>query len=142
MRHAISSALIAGALLLGVAGAARANVCVSIDEPRDTLSPQNRVASLLLIAKEFRTAGEQVVSDGCTVFYTLSHVKLGDIIIVTLSGPNGQREGRAQGMDDLPALYNQMVRSIITGQPMTGFNVIDRTNVTTAQATQQRVQAR
>src|SRR5258706_5666851 len=141
MRHAFSSALIAGALLLGSASAARANVCVNIDEPRDTLSSQDRVASLLLIAKEFQLAGEQVGSDECTVFYMLSHVKLGNIIIVTLSGPNGQREGRAQGMDDLPALYNQMVRSIITGQAMTGFNVIDRTNVTKAQAAQRRVQA-
>jgi hypothetical protein len=58
---------------------------------------------------------------------------------VTLSGPNGQREGRALGMDDLPALYNQMVRSMLTGRPMTGFNVIDRTNVTEAQTTQRRV---
>ena len=141
MRHAISSAFIIAALLLGAAGAARADVCVSIDEPRDTFSPQERVASLLLVTKEFRLAGEQVGSDGCTASYTLSHVKLGHVIIATLSGPNGQREGRAEGMDDLPALYNQMVRSIVTGQSMTGFNVIDRTNVTKAQATQQRVQA-
>jgi hypothetical protein len=43
-------------------------------------------------------------------------------------------------MDDLPALYSQMVRSIITGRPMTGFNVVDRTNVTEAQSVQRRVQ--
>ena len=141
MRHAFSRTLITGVLLLGAAGAARANVCVNIDEPRDTFSSQDRAASLLLIAKEFRQAGEQVDSDGCTAFYTLSHVRLGNVIIVTLSGPKGEREGRAQGMDDLPALYNQMVRSIITGQSMSGFNVVDRTNVTKAQATQRRVQA-
>jgi hypothetical protein len=143
MRHAICTALLAGLLLLGVAGragAAGANVCISIDEPRDTFSASDRAASLLLIAREFRQAGEQVESDSCTSFYVLSHVKLGNVIIVTLSGPNGQREGRAQGMDDLPALYNQMVRSILTGRPMTGFNVVDRTNVTEAQATQHRVQ--
>jgi hypothetical protein len=33
-----------------------------------------------------------------------------------------------------------MVRSIITGRPMTGFNVVDRTNVTEAQTIQRRVQ--
>src|SRR5437762_645582 len=115
MRHAISRTVIAGLLLLWVAGAARANICLNIDEPQDTLSPSDRAASLLLIAKEFRQAGEEVATDGCTSVYVLSHVKLGNIIIVTLSGPNGQREGRAQGMDDLPALYNQMVRSMITG---------------------------
>src|SRR5204863_5373108 len=95
---------------------------------------------LLLIAREFRHEGETVVAAGCTSAYVLSHVKLGNVIIVTLSGPNGQREGRAQGMDDLPALYNQLVRSMITGRPMSGFNVVDRTNVTEAQSTQRRVQ--
>jgi hypothetical protein len=127
-------------LLFGSSAAALANVCVTIDEPRDTLSSSDRAASLLLIAREFRQGGEDVVSQGCTSAYVLSHVKLGNVIIVTLSGPNGQREGRALGMDDLPALYSQMVRSIITGRPMTGFNVVDRTNVTEAQTTQRRVQ--
>src|SRR6266540_4213036 len=114
MRHVISRSLIAVVLLFAAAGPAAANVCVNIDESRDMFSAQDRVASLLLLAKEFQLAGEQVVSDGCTEFYALSHVRLGTIIIATLSGPNAQREGRAQGMDDLPALYNQMVRSIIT----------------------------
>jgi hypothetical protein len=34
-----------------------------------------------------------------------------------------------------------MVRSIVTGRPMSGFNVVDRTNVTAAQASSERVQA-
>jgi len=140
MRQAISRALFSALLLLSVAGAARADICINIDEPRDTFSSSDRAASLILISREFRQAGEQVGSDNCTSVYVLSHVKLGNVIIVTLSGPTGQREGRAQGMDDLPALYNQMARSLITGRPMTGFNVVDRTNVTEAQAIQHRVQ--
>jgi hypothetical protein len=141
MRPAISRALLTAFLLLGVAGAVQANVCVTIDEPQDTLSPADRTASLLLIAREFRQAGEDVGADTCTSMYVLSHVKLGNVIIVTLSGPSGQREGRAQGMDDLPALYNQMVRSMLTGKPMTGFNVVDRNNVTEAQTIQHRVES-
>jgi hypothetical protein len=66
---------------------------------------------------------------------------LGNTIVVTLTGPRGHREGTALGMDDLPALYSQMVRSMVTGRPMTGFNVIDRTNVTSAQASKERVPA-
>jgi len=62
--------------------------------------------------------------------------------VVTLSGQNRQREGTALGLDDLPALYSQMVRSIVTGRPMDGFNVVDRTNVTEAQeASRKRVQS-
>jgi hypothetical protein len=83
-------------------------------------------------------AGEQVVAD-CSTPYLLAHIKLGNSITVTLSGPKGERQGTAFGLEDLPALYNQMVRSLLTGRPMTGLAVVDRTNVTAAQATAQRV---
>src|SRR3954462_5563719 len=115
MRQAISRTLVAAFLLLAAAASASADICVNIDEPRDTLSLQDRAAALLLVTREFESAGEHVASDACTTFYTLAHVQLGTVIIVTLSGPAGQREGRAQGIDDLPGLYNQMVRSMITG---------------------------
>jgi len=140
MRHAISTALLAIVVWVGVAGTAAADVCVSIDEPRDTFNSADRSAALILIAREFRQEGLQVAADNCTADYVLSHVKLGNVIIVSLAGPNGQREGRALGMDDLPALYSQMVRSIVSGRPMAGFNVVDRTNVTEAQSVQHRVE--
>jgi hypothetical protein len=120
-------------------GAAEAAVCVSIDEARDTLSPQERAAALILVSKQFELAGEQVLPVGCPTQYSLSHVRLGDTIVVTLTGPNGSREATATGLDDLPALYNQMVRSILTRRPMTGFNVVDRTNVTETQAEARRI---
>jgi hypothetical protein len=114
--------------------AAGAEVCITVDEAQDTLSPQDRTAALLLVARQFELAGERVAPERCLMPYTVSHVRLGETIVVTLSGPNGHREGTALGLDDLPALYSQMVRSIVTGRPMAGFNVVDRTNVTEAQA--------
>ena len=116
-------------------------VCVSIDEAHDTFSPPDRAAALLLVARQFEFEGQRVVSQGCSISYTVSHVRLGRTIVVTLTGPNEHREGNALGLDDLPALYSQMVRSIVTGRPMSGFNVVDRTNVTVSQTTPQRVQA-
>lgn len=130
------------ALVLAVAaGVARADVCLTIDEPHDMLSAQDRSASLLLIARQFEVAGERVVADGCPASYVISHIKLGNTIVVTMSGPTEHREATALGLDDLPALYSQMVRSIVTGRPMTGFNVVDRTNVTASQESQRRVQS-
>jgi hypothetical protein len=120
------------------AATARAQVCVKIDESQDTLSQADRAAAVLLLNKQFSMAGEPVVAD-CPAPYLLAHIKLGNVITVTLSGPRGSREGTALGLDDLPALYNQMVRSLLTGRPMTGLAVVDRTNVTAAQATTQRV---
>src|SRR5258708_3008618 len=94
---------------------APADVCVTVDEAHDTLSPQDRAAAILLVARQFELAGRGAVSEGCPAAYTVSHVMLGNTIVVTLSGPNGPREGTALGLDDLPALYSQLVRSMVTG---------------------------
>jgi hypothetical protein len=131
--------LIAGFLLVAATDSARANVCIDIDESRDMLSPHDRTAALRLVANQFEAAGEIIATDQCDVQYVLSHIQLGRTIIVTISGPHGPVEATALGLDDLPALYSQMVRSIVTGRPMTGFNVTDRTNVTAAQSTARRV---
>ena len=52
---------------------------------------------------------------------------------MTLSGSSTSRQGTALGLDDLPALYSQMARSIVTGQPLGTLAVVDRTNVTASQ---------
>lgn len=128
-----------GLMVAAAAGAARADVCVTVDESRDTLAPQERVAALILVARQFELAGEQVVRAECPTRYTVTHVRLGNTIAVTLSGPHGSRDGTAIGLDDLPALYSQMVRSIVTQQPMTAMGIVDRTNVTMTQASARRV---
>jgi hypothetical protein len=87
-----------------------------------------------MLSRQFEINGQRVVEGACDRPYTLSHIQLGETISVTLTGPGGYREGKALGLDDLPPLYSQMVRSIVTGRPMTGFNVVDRTNVTAAQS--------
>ena len=126
-------------VILAAAGAARADVCVTVDEGHDMFSPRDREAAVLMVSKQFELAGEHVAAEGCASPYPVSHIMLGNTILVTMNGPRGTREGKALGMDDLPALYNQMVRSIVTGKPMTGFNVVDRTNVTAAQSSAERV---
>jgi len=120
------------------AAVAQAQVCVRIDQSQDTLTQNDRTAAVLLLNRQFAAAGQQVVAD-CPTPYLLAHIKLGNSITVILSGPLGEREGTALGLDDLSPLYNQMVRSLLTGRPMTGLAVVDRTNVTAAQATAQRV---
>ena len=114
-------------------------VCLTIDETHDTFAPPDRQAALMLVAREFEHAGRQVVSGECAERYTLSHVRLGNTITVVLAGPSGQREGRAAGMDDLPGLYNQLVRALLSGSSVGSMTVVDRTNVTTPQAEPRRV---
>ena len=121
---------------------AHADVCVSVDTTRDTLSPPDRAAALLLIGKELEAEGRHVVSDGCDEFYLISHVRFGDTITVTLAGPQGQRQGVAIGMNDVPALYSQLVRALLSGEQVGSMRkVVDRGNVTVKQADPLRVEA-
>jgi hypothetical protein len=126
-------------MLLLTASHAAADVCVAIDEAHDRLTPPDRAAALLVLGRQFELAGERVVSVPCSELYSVSHVQLGPTIFVTLSGPKGDREAKAAGLDDLRAVYNQMVRSLLTGKPMDLRGVVDRTNVSAAQATTLRV---
>jgi len=119
-------------------GVAHAEVCLSIDLEHDGLSTQEQSAAIALIKSTFEQAGERPVAPPCAAFYSVSHARLGDLIVVKMTGPNGEREAIAHGTDDLPAVYDQMVRSIVTGRPMSGLNVVDRTNVTVSQSREPR----
>src|SRR5262245_51495605 len=138
MRSQILRVITLSVLFGAAAQAARADICVSIDQGRDTFSPQEQDAAIMLIKKEFEQAGERVLAAPCPSLYSLSHARLGDLIIVTLGGPSGQREAIAHGTDDLPAVYDQMIQSIMTGKPMTGLTVVNRTNVTVSQSMEPR----
>ena len=128
---------LAVATVTSAAAPAPADVCVTIDEAHDTFSASDRSAALLLLKHQFELAGEHVVEPGCQQAYVVSHVTFGTRIMITLSGPNGQRDATAMGMDDVPAVYSQMVRSLLRGEPMGASGVIDRTNVSATQAAAQ-----
>jgi hypothetical protein len=134
MPHPVVRASVCFLLLMG--GAVRpalAQTCIKIDESFDTLVQDERTAALLLVRKQFELVGHHVVETGCQTTFTLSHIRLGSTIIVTLSGTMGSREGTALGLEDLPAVYSQLVRSLTTGQPMGSLAVLDRTNVSASQ---------
>ena len=130
-------------VILGVSiGTARADICVSVDETRDTFSDADRKAAVFLLVSQFEAEGQRVVSEGCTDSYVVSHVELGRTITVTLAGPQGKRDGVAMGMDDVPALYSQLVRALLGGRDVGSMTkVVDRTNVVVAQTAPLRVEA-
>ncbi len=135
--------LVACAVLLA-AGAARADVCVEVDTAHDTLSPQDRASARILLEQTLTKDGAGKVSDtNCTETWTMADVKLGNTIDATLTGPKGNRTATATSLDELPALYDQMVRSLLTGTPMSSAAgaELTRDNVTVKQAAPLRVAA-
>ena len=115
---------------------AAADVCVTIDATRDMFSDQDRVGALALLTRQFEMEGEHVVPPGCEQAYVVYHILFGTRISITLVGPKGRRDATALGMDDVPAVYSQMVRSLLKGVPMETPGVVDRGNVSATQSEQ------
>ena len=121
---------------------AAAAVCVELDTTKDTLSEPDRNATRILLGQALQQQGQQVADANCMGVYRVYHVKLGNSITVFMQGPGGYREGSVRAIEEIPAIYSQMIRSLLTGQPMTTHNgTVDRTNATSAQQAPRRVEA-
>jgi hypothetical protein len=124
------------------AGFAHASVCARIDTSRDNLSEQERQAARMLLTQALEHNGQQVLTSGCAQEYSVFHVKLGSSVSVTLVGPQGYRQATSHGVEDLPNWYDQMVRSLLSGVPMTAANSsVTRDNVAQSQMAPNRVEA-
>src|SRR5262245_56611314 len=102
--HVLRSSAFA-AFLLSAAVSASAEVCLTVDTTRDNLSARDQAGAVLLLTRQFEQAGEAVVAPGCATSYTVTHVQLGNSVIVRVDGPGGPWEATAT-VDDLPAVYN------------------------------------
>ncbi len=135
------------------ARAVSAAVCVEIDTSKDTLSDGDRNGTKALLAQSLQQEGIEVTQQNCQGTYSVSHVKLGNSVTVFLQGPQGRpqpgavgpigyRQATARSLEDVPPVYSQMVRSLISGQPMSTSNdTVDRNNATAAQQAPNRVEA-
>src|SRR5688572_30545967 len=142
LNHKKALAGFAVAAVLLAARTASADVCVAVDTTRDTLSEPDRNATRILLAQALRQQGIAVADQNCMGTFVVYHVRLGNSITVFMQGPQGYREASARAIEEIPAVYSQMIRSLITGQPMsTTNNTIDRSNVTAAQQAPNRAQA-
>jgi hypothetical protein len=124
------------------APAAHAAVCVQLDGAHDNLTPQEQSGALTMFATTLQQQGQQVVATGCNATYVVYHVRLGMSVNVFVQGPQGYRQATARAIEELPAVYSQVVRSLLTGMPMdTANGTVDRTNATAAQQAPNRVEA-
>ncbi len=125
--------------ILFAAQLAQAEVCVSIAEDRDTLNETDRAGVLLLARSSFEEAGEKVVDAPCAAEYKLANARLGESVTATISGPKGSRRGQSRTIEDLGNVYDQMIRSLVTGKAVE--DSVTRSNATEAQANPHRIKA-
>jgi len=142
MTKLLLASFISALTLISFSRGASAAVCAQVDASRDTLSDADRNATRIFLTQSLRREGLQVVESGCSETYTVYHVKLGNSVTVFMQSPQGYRETTAHAVEEIPAVYSQMIRSLLSGRPMNGANdTVDRTNVTSAQQAPNRVEA-
>jgi hypothetical protein len=137
-----------GGLALGLVllsprlASASASTCVQIDAARDGLSDEERESTRTLFEEALGEAGVSVAREGCVETWTLYHIRLGESITVVVQSARGTRRERVQRIEDLPATYHQMARSIQSGSQNTNDSGnVDRRNVTDSQSDRRRVNA-
>ncbi len=123
---------------------AAADACVEIDAERDTLAEQERAAARSLFLQALETNGQKVSPRNaqCTAVYRLQNVRLGNSVTATVAGPQGTRTVTLRTIEDLPNAYDQMVRSLLSGEAIsTSGSALTRDNVTANQAAPRRAEA-
>jgi len=129
-------------LTAAAAPAAHAAICIQLDTAHDNLTEQERSGTMTMFASELQRQGQEVVAQGCQETWSVYHVRLGYSINVFMQSPRGSRQATARAIEEVPAVYSQMIRSLLTGIPMnTAYGTVDRTNVTAAQQAPNRVEA-
>ncbi|MCA9538812.1 MAG: hypothetical protein KC620_07985 [Myxococcales bacterium] len=117
-----------------------ANVCVTLD---DGLEATNELrGAVILVSSAFEEQGQSVVDAPCERQYKLAQITTGDVVTVTLRGPSRTRTARAASANELPKVYDQLVKAQLTGaKVVSGSAAVGRHNVTEEQADPLRVQA-
>lgn len=135
---------------VGLAGSARADVCVQVDRRLDSLSPQEQAAVRAAIEVALEKEGVRVarpdasgppgVEGSCPNPLRFHSIRLGEPVTVTLVAANGDKvTGKADNLEEVDLLVSQLVRSMVTGRSLaTGGGVQDRSNVLRAQAAPRR----
>ena len=139
--HAWAVVALSTMALLAGTPSARAASCARIDTAIDMLSEQEQKAALLLFEEALRNQGRVLDPAGCAEEWVVSHVRLGDSLVVVVASPHGRRSDRVAGLEELPAQYSQSVRALLTGRDPRDetAGVVDRTNVTSALVEARRV---
>lgn len=106
------------------------------------MSGEERQATRTLFEEALGENGVVVEREGCTETWSLYHIRLGKSITAVAQGPKGTRRERVKSIEDLPAIYSQIVRSLLHGVENTADgSAVDRRNVTQSQSERRRINA-
>lgn len=135
-------ALLTLTLLMGLAAPAGAQVCVVVETDKDNLSLPDRAAAQAVLEDFLASQGLAVGPSPCDQPYRVHHLRLGESITVVMRAGDQIRQKRVSRLAEVPAAYDQMVRSLRSGVPIdTASAAVTRGNVTDDQQAPKRVEA-
>lgn len=109
-----------------------AGVCIQINTENDTLMPNEQSAAKFICEKEFQNEGA-VIDGSCTETYILTHLLLGNSIVIVLEKGDHKESVVVKGKDELQSAYNQLARYYLKGAS-TGYKNTTTENVLSTQA--------
>lgn len=110
MKCAISVAI--AALTWMLAAPAWAAVCVEVDKERDNLQPAEQATVRIIVEDMLKAHSFEVSRADCDAVYTIYNLKLGAAVTATISGPEGSKSQKANGIEELPEVYDQLVGAL------------------------------
>src|SRR5690606_18881682 len=138
MKNLISTGVISAVLL--ASATASAAVCVQVDEARDNLAPAERAVIKTMAADSLRGQNESISDTNCETTYTIYSLRLGTTVTAHMSRPNGANSQKASTIEELPETYDQLARSLLSGETgETAIAGVNRNNVTKAQTAKRRI---
>lgn len=140
MKNLISTGLVS--LVLLASATASAAVCVQVDEARDNLAPGERAAVKTMVEGSLRGQNQAVGDTNCETTYTIYSLRLGNSVTANITGPNGSKSQKAGSIEELPETYDQLTRSLLSGETGgTATAGVNRNNVTKEQTARRRITA-
>ncbi|MEZ4270753.1 MAG: hypothetical protein R3C68_04775 [Myxococcota bacterium] len=126
-------------LMVGISAHA---TCVVVDQQHDQLGDAERLSAGLILTETLREEGIEVATAPCSDAYVVYHIRLGEKITVVMAHGERRRRAESASVEDLPQLYSQMIRAIISDTPVGNeLHAVKRSNVVEAQANPKRIKA-
>jgi len=107
-----------------------AGVCIEINTSKDQLDDRDRKSAKIIIEGALQEEGRKVVQGDCSNKYSIYHLKLGETVTVIIDGPTGTKKNSVKSLNELPKIYSQMIRSLISKTNVNSTQNLDRYNAT------------
>ncbi len=117
-----------------------AGACFEINEQNDTLMPNESNAAKFICEQEFIKEGA-VVDGKCDETYIITHLILGNSIVVIIEKGSEKHSVVVSGKDELPSAYNQLARAFLKGIPVSRKHTTTENVVSTQAETSRKIKS-